>query len=126
MHSRYAAVFGIENLELNQHYSLYNQSVKNSSLRSSEPTDSSSSDNQSLNNQPTDVAVINKEFEPITLSSQLLADIKRAAVPIAINSVVQSAALQLHDDQLGLTTPKLKTADKRALWALMSNHLDKL
>ena len=105
MHSRYAAVFGIENLQLNTHF----QPKKNLLL-----------DNESV-----DAEVNANTFEPIELSHQLLADIKRAAVPIAINEIVQSGQIQLDDDRLGLPNAKLSVVDKRALWALMSEHLDK-
>jgi hypothetical protein len=121
MHSRYAAVFGIENLELNKHFKPADKF----------PADSLSADNllidsAAADSHASDTAPKSNVFEPIALCEQLLADIKRAAVPIAINSVVQSAEMQLNDDQLVLTTPQLSTADKRALWALMSEHLDKL
>lgn len=106
MHSRYAAVFGIENLELNQHYQTVN--------------------NQTINNKATDTKADSVAPEPISLTSQLFADIKRAIAPITINSVIQGTELQLHGDQLVLTNSQLSTADKRALWALMSDHLDKL
>jgi hypothetical protein len=116
MHSRYAAVFGIENLELNKHFKPADTFL----------ADSFSTDNLLTDSHAPDTASQNNMLESIELSSQLLADIKRAAVPIAINSVVQSAEVQLKGDQLVLTTPQLSTADKRALWALMSEHLDKL
>ncbi|MBE0360002.1 MULTISPECIES: hypothetical protein [Pseudoalteromonas] len=116
MHSRYAAVFGIENLELNKHFKPADTFL----------ADSFSTDNLLTDSHAPDTVSQNNVLEPIELSSQLLADIKRAAVPIAINSVVQSAEVQLKGDQLVLTTPQLSTADKRALWALMSEHLDKL
>lgn len=116
MHSRYAAVFGIENLELNKHFKPADTFL----------ADSFSTDNLLTDSHAPDTAPQNNVLESIELSSQLLADIKRAAVPIAINSVVQSAEVQLKGDQLVLTTPQLSTADKRALWALMSEHLDKL
>ncbi|WP_282130700.1 hypothetical protein [Pseudoalteromonas aliena] len=121
MHSRYAAVFGIENLELNKHFK----------PADTFPADSFSTDNLLIDSvaassHAPDTAPHNNVLESIELSSQLLADIKRAAVPIAINSVVQSAEMQLKGDQLVLTTPQLSTADKRALWALMSEYLDKL
>ncbi|GAA60759.1 hypothetical protein P20652_2625 [Pseudoalteromonas sp. BSi20652] len=116
MHSRYAAVFGIENLELNEHFKPANKI----------PTYSYPADNLLKDSHASDTTPQSNILEPIELSSQLFADIKRAAVPIAINSVVQDAKMQLKGDQLVLTTPQLSTADKRALWALMSEHLDKL
>jgi hypothetical protein len=106
MHSRYAAVFGIENLQLNQHYL---------------PKNSRPIDNHIIT-PSSDIAVL----APISLSSQLLADIQRAIEPLTINSVIQSASLQLQEHQLGLVNEQLNTEDKRALWALMSEHLDKL
>jgi len=97
MHPRYAAIFGIENLELNQHYR-------------SESTPTSPSSNA----------------EPLILNEQLIADIKLSAAPIAINHVLNGADLQLTDDKLTLPTSQLSASDKRALWALMSTHLDTL
>jgi hypothetical protein len=96
MHSRYAAVFGIENLELNQYF------------------------------RPEDASTQTCANQPLTLNKQLLADIQRAATPIVINSVIHSAELQLQDEQLGLVNNPLSVDDKRALWALMSEQLDKL
>ncbi|WP_372762709.1 hypothetical protein [Pseudoalteromonas sp.] len=101
MHSRYAAVFGIENLTLNQHY-------------------------QALNSQSTHTVTENSTPQTMLLTEQLFADIKRAIAPLTINTVVQSTALQLQGEQLALPNPQLSTADKRALWALMSEQLDKL
>ena len=105
MHSRYAAVFDIENLELNTHFRPANAEALTSNVEK-ELTPAS--------------------FESLELSSQLLADINRAAVPVAINSVVKSKHMQLTGDQLELPSPQLNATDKRALWALISEHLDKL
>jgi len=63
---------------------------------------------------------------PLTLNEQLLADIKLSAEPIVIDSVVQGSEMQLNDNKLTLQTPQLNASDKRALWALMSEHFDKL
>ncbi|MDQ2042125.1 hypothetical protein NRL14_00060 [Pseudoalteromonas sp. 20-92] len=121
MHSRYAAVFGIENLELNKHFKPADKFPADSP-----PADNLLIDSVAASSHAPDTASKNNVLEPIVLCEQLFADIKRAALPIAINSVVQSAEMQLNDDQLVLTKPQLSTADKRALWALMSEHLDKL
>ncbi|BBW92360.1 MULTISPECIES: hypothetical protein [Pseudoalteromonas] len=105
MHSRYAAVFDIENLELNTHFRPVNtEPLRNNVEKELTPA----------------------SFESLELSSQLLADINRAAVPVAINSVVKSKHMQLTGDQLELPSPQLNATDKRALWALISEHLDKL
>ena len=105
MHSRYAAVFGIENLELNTHFL------------------PASSENpiSNVENELTPVLL-----ESLELSSSLLADIHRAAVPVAINSVVKGEHMQLTGDQLELPSSQLNATQKRALWALISEHLDKL
>jgi len=39
---------------------------------------------------------------------------------------VKSKHIQLTGDQLELPSPQLNATDKRALWALISEHLDKL
>ncbi|NMP02718.1 hypothetical protein HHE94_08285 [Pseudoalteromonas arctica] len=101
MHPRYAAIFDIENLELNQHYCPQANDQANTLSQS---TIASS----------------------LTLNEQLLADIKLSAEPIIINSVVQGSEMQLNDNKLTLPTPQLSASEKRALWALMSEHLDKL
>lgn len=101
MHPRYAAIFDIENLELNQHYCPQANDQANTLSQS---TIASS----------------------LTLNEQLLADIKLSAEPIIINSVVQGSEMQLNDNNLTLPTPQLNASEKRALWALMSEHLDKL
>lgn len=105
MHSRYAAVFGIENLQLNTHFAPTQKTLLDSEAVAAEV--------------PPDI------IEPLDLSNQLLADIKRAAVPIAINEVVHGAQIQLNGEQLKLPKAQLSVADKRALWLLMSEHLDK-
>ncbi|MDC3211587.1 hypothetical protein NQU47_03315 [Pseudoalteromonas distincta] len=97
MHPRYAAIFDIENLELNQYYCSQANTLSQSTTASS-----------------------------LTINEQLFADIKLSAKPIIINSVVQGSEMQLNDNQLTLPTPQLNASEKRALWALMSEHLDKL
>ncbi|MBQ4797736.1 hypothetical protein J8L73_01045 [Pseudoalteromonas sp. MMG006] len=99
MHPRYAAIFGIENLELNQHYRPNNTNATSAPIQST---------------------------EPLTLNKQLFTDIKLSAQPMVINSVLKGSEMQLTDDKLTLPTEQLSANDKRALWALMSKHLDKL
>ena len=106
MHSRYAAVFGIENLQLNQQYRPKN--------------------NCPIKNDATTSSLELATPAAITLSAQLLTDIQRAIDPLSINNVVQSDTLQLQNNQLGLVNKQLSSEDKRALWALMSKHLDTL
>ena len=101
MHPRYAAIFDIENLELNQHYC-------------------------PQANDKTDILSQSTIANFLMLNKQLFADIKLSAEPIIINSVVQGSEMQLNDNQLTLPTPQLNASEKRALWALMSEHLDKL
>jgi len=101
MHPRYAAIFDIENLELNQNYC---PKINDQANTLSQSTIAS----------------------PLTLNEQLLADIKLSAEPIVIDSVVQGSEMQLNDNKLTLQTPQLNASDKRALWALMSEHFDKL
>ncbi|MBH0014824.1 hypothetical protein [Pseudoalteromonas sp. NGC95] len=101
MHPRYAAIFDIENLELNQHYC------------------PQANDQANTLSQSTIASFL-------TLNEQLLADIKLSAEPIIINSVVQGCEMQLNDNKLTLPTPQLSASEKRALWALMSEYLDKL
>ncbi|MBB1451100.1 hypothetical protein H5159_08420 [Pseudoalteromonas sp. SG43-1] len=101
MHPRYAAIFDIENLELNQHYC-------------------------SQANDQADTLSQSTIARSLTLNEQLFADIKLSGGAIIINSVVQGSEMQLNDNQLTLPTPQLNASEKRALWALMSEHLDKL
>lgn len=102
MHPRYAAIFGIENLELNQHFR-------------TEPIVELASD-QAITAQPV----------TIELNTQLFADLQRAIAPLQINKVVQSDNLAWHDGLLSVSSPQLSADNKRALWALMSTHLDNL
>lgn len=94
MHSRYASVFGIEKLELNQHF---------------RPAQSEQSVNSSL-----------------ILSDTLKDDIERAFAPLTINKIVKSSTIEFSEQQLSLPDSTLSSAQKRALWALMSEHLDTL
>ena len=94
MHSRYASVFGIEKLELNQHF---------------RPAPLEQSANSSL-----------------ILCDTLKDDIERAFAPVTINSIVKSPTIEFSEQQLGLPDSTLSSAQKRALWALMSEHLDTL
>ncbi|BDF93351.1 MULTISPECIES: hypothetical protein [Pseudoalteromonas] len=102
MHPRYAAIFGIENLELNTHFR-------------SEPV-------------VEDVCEPKAEAPliPVELSTQLLADLNRAITPLHISNVVKGDTLAWHDGQLSLPTQQLNADTKRALWALMSKHIDNL
>ena len=101
MHPRYAAIFGIENLELNQHY-------------------------RPKNTETTLAVSQSTPAEPLALSKQLLSDIRLSAPSLTINHVLKGADIQLTGDKLTLPTSQLSASDKRALWALMSTHLDKL
>jgi len=78
MHSRYASVFGIEKLELNQHF------------------------------RPA-------QAELSATSSLILCD-----------TLKKSPIIEFSEQQLGLPDSNLTCAQKRALWALMSEHLDTL
>ena len=102
MHPRYAAIFGIENLELNQHFR-------------SDPMVAQAGDH-----------VITTQPIAIELNTQLFADLQRAIAPLQINQVVQSDNLAWHDGLLSVPSPQLSADNKRALWALMSKHLDNL
>ena len=101
MHPRYAAIFGIENLELNQHYRPKNTNSSSAPIKST-------------------------EAEPLTLNKQLFTDIKLSVQPMDINSVLKGREVQITDDKLILTKQQLSANEKRALWALMRKHLDKL
>jgi hypothetical protein len=94
MHSRYASVFGIEKLELNQHF---------------RPAPLEQSANSSL-----------------ILSDTLKDDIERAFAPVIINKIFKSSTIEFNEQQLGLPDSSLSSAQKRVLWALMSEHLDTL
>ncbi|WP_413400693.1 hypothetical protein [Pseudoalteromonas sp. KJ71-7] len=94
MHSRYASVFGIEKLELNQHF---------------RPAQSEQSANSSL-----------------ILSDTLKDDIERAFAPVIIDKIIKSSIIEFSEQQLSLPDSSLSSTQKRALWALMSEHLDTL
>ncbi|KPH95359.1 hypothetical protein AMS58_06435 [Pseudoalteromonas porphyrae] len=102
MHPRYAAIFGIENLELNQHF---------------RP--------QSIVEQFPDQTMTAPQVT-LELNQKLLADLNRAIAPEQIKHVVQSDTLAWHEGQLSLPNQQLSADNKRALWALMSIHLDNL
>lgn len=94
MHSRYASVFGIEILELNQYFRPAQQDLSATSS--------------------------------LILCDTLKDDIERAFAPVTINSIVKSPTIAFSEQQLGLPGPNLTGAQKRVLWALMSEHLDTL
>ncbi|MEH6395094.1 hypothetical protein [Pseudoalteromonas sp.] len=102
MHPRYAAIFGIENLELNQHFR-------------SDPIVEQAGDH-----------VITAQPIAIELNTQLFADLKRAVAPLQIEQVVQSDHFAWHNGLLSVPSSQLTADNKRALWALMSTHLDNL
>lgn len=102
MHPRYAAIFGIENLELNQHFR-------------SDPIVEQVGD-QAVTAQPV----------TIELNTQLFADLQRAVVPLQIKQIVQSDNLAWHNGLLSIPSSQLTADNKRALWALMSKYLDNL
>ncbi|MGO2011515.1 MAG: hypothetical protein ACTJH9_06510 [Pseudoalteromonas sp.] len=106
MHPRYSTIFGIENLELNQHF------------RVVEPDDHVSEHEQKERGAQTNPI--------LELSPQLFQDLQRAFAPLEITKIIQSEQLAWQDGMLFLPQSSLSTADKRTLWQLMSNHLDNL
>ncbi|MBQ4831993.1 hypothetical protein J8L70_01940 [Pseudoalteromonas sp. MMG010] len=96
MNSRYAAVFGIENLVLNQHF------------RS--PT----------NDLPID------DVKSLSVNKQLRDDIDRALHPMVITKWLQASEITLSEQQLTLPSEHLSSDDKRALWTVMSQYLDNI
>ena len=102
MHARYAAIFGIENLELNQHFR-------------SDPIVAQAGDH-----------VITAQPVTIELNTQLFADLQQAVAPLQIKQIVQNDNLAWHNGLLSVPSSQLTADNKRALWALMSTHLDNL
>jgi hypothetical protein len=97
MNSRYAAVFGIENLVLNKHYCI-----------------ESNTDQQQCT------------VTAITINAKLLDDITLAIKPLEVNSLVHGEDISFNNNQLVLPADTLSSDEKRTLWATMSKHLDKL
>ncbi len=112
MHPRHAAIFGIENLELNQHFRSDTSAHIVADTHQVQVAQNSS-DND-LHSRTLDV------------SASLLADINRVIAPDTISNIIQSDSITWHDGILSLPTAQLKPEHKRALWALMSKTLDNL
>ncbi len=112
MHPRYAAIFGIENLELNQHFR----------------SDTAQYDSADIHLEPSaeKKPIIESQSHILELNAVLLADLNRAVAPHTINHVIQADAVSWHNDTLSLPSAQLKTEHKRALWALMSKTRDNL
>lgn len=112
MHPRYAAIFGIENLELNQYF------------RSETAQYDSADTHQEQSAEKSPVAESKSNI--LELNAVLLADLNRAVSPHTINHVIQAEAINWLNGTLSLPSAQLKSEHKRALWALMSDKLDNL
>ncbi|MFY8328652.1 hypothetical protein [Pseudoalteromonas sp. ZZD1] len=112
MHPRYAAIFGIENLELNQHFRSDTAQHASADIHLEQSTEKKT--------------VVESQNNTLELNAVLLADLNRAVAPHTINHVIQADAISWHNDTLSLPSAQLKPEHKRALWALMSKTRDNL
>jgi len=108
MHPRHAAIFGIENLELNQHF---RQATTEHSVVDEPPLESS------INKSHTDILDIN---------ATLLADLNKAIAPQTLTQVIYGPTITWQSGVLSLPNSQLNSTQKRALWALMSDKIDNL
>lgn len=106
MHPRYSTIFGIENLELNQHFRV---------VRPEEQISEQEQIEHSTATKPT-----------LLLNSQLYHDLQRAFAPLEITKIIQSEQLAWQDGILFLPQSSLSANDKRSLWQFMSKYLDNL
>jgi len=109
MHPRYAAIFGIENLELNQHFR----------------SDTTQYDSVDTHLEPSaeKKPIIESQSHILELNAVLLADLNRAVAPHTINHVLQAQSINWLNDTLSLPSAHLEPEHKRALWALMSKNI---
>ena len=109
MHPRYAAIFGIESLVLNQHFRLDTKD----NVIADKPLLASNADNKS-------------KADLLEISAALCADINKAIAPHVITQIIQSRTMTYHNGVLGLPHSQLNSKQKRALWALLSDTFDNL
>ncbi|KTF15724.1 hypothetical protein [Pseudoalteromonas sp. H105] len=107
MHPRYAAIFGIENLALNQHF----RPDKKDHVIADKPLLTSFAENKS-------------KTDLLDISATLHGDINKAIAPQTMTQIIQSQTITYHNGVLSLPHSQLNPKQKRALWALLSDTLD--
>ncbi|MFY8285560.1 hypothetical protein AAEU31_18845 [Pseudoalteromonas sp. SSMSWG5] len=100
MNPSYAAIFSVQSLELKQHY------------RTMPDTQ--------------DEQVTVTAQAPLVLPLQLHQDLEKAFAPIVITQVVKAENISWQDGCLALLSEKLTAEQKKQLWSLIGEQLDKL
>ena len=100
MNPSYAAIFSVQSLELNQHYRTV--------------PDVSSEE------------MSNTQQETLTLPLQFHQDLEKAFAPLVITQIVKTANISWQEGCLGLPSDKLNGEQKKQLWSLIGEQLDKL
>ncbi|KPZ73887.1 hypothetical protein AADY36_03800 [Pseudoalteromonas sp. D15MCD-2] len=100
MNPSYAAIFSVQSLELNQHYR----------------TAPDASGEQ----------IPNTQQETLTLPLQFHQDLEKAFAPLVITQIVKTANISWQEGCLGLPSDKLNGEQKKQLWSLIGEQLDKL
>ncbi len=100
MNPSYAAIFSVQSLELNQHYR----------------TAPDISGEQMANTQQ----------ETLTLPLQFHQDLEKAFAPLVITQIVKAASISWQQGCLALPSEKLNSEQKKQLWSLIGEQLDKL
>ncbi len=100
MNPSYAAIFSVQSLELNQHYRIAPDV----------------SDEQTPNTQQ----------ETLMLPLQFHQDLEKAFAPIVIMQIVKTTSISWQQGCLGLPSEKLDSEQKKQLWSLIGEQLDKL
>lgn len=100
MNPSYAAIFSVQSLELNQHYrTVPDVQVEHAPM---------------------------SEQTPLTLSLQFHHDLEKACAPLVITHVVKAPNISWQDGCLALPNEKLNSEQKKQLWSLIGEQLDKL
>ena len=99
MNPSYAAIFSVQPLELNQHFQMV-----------SDPLEHISTPQQT----------------PITLPLQLHQDLEKALSPLVITQIVKATSISWQEGCLSLPSDKLTNEQKKQLWSLIGEQLDKL
>ena len=100
MNPSYAAIFSVQSLELNQHY----RTVPDVSSEK----------------------MSNTQQETLTLPLQFHQDLEKAFAPLVITEIVKTTSISWQEGCLGLPSDKLNSKQKKQLWSLIGEQLDKL
>ncbi|MCF7517174.1 hypothetical protein [Pseudoalteromonas sp. L21] len=100
MNPSYAAIFSVQPLELNQHF----QTVSDAPLEH----------------------ISTPQQTPITLPLQLHQDLEKALSPLVITQIVKATSISWQEGCLSLPSDKLTNEQKKQLWSLIGEQLDKL